>query len=348
VYQNNAQVFFQNNVSLQGNWSYQWLFGDGADTTVNNKNLIGHYYDTVGKFPVTLYTQTNQGCKDSVTKYVTVLHVAPIAEFDLLDVNNAIKDTVKGCRPVTVHVNNKTQFADNFFWDFGNGVFYPVKNPPAVTYFNPGEYTIRLIARNAAGADTAIRTKVVKVYDLPIAAFRVNPEEIILPDKPVYTDNISIGGDNFYWNFGDGSAWKEGFEPEHIYQDTGTYTITMVAETRYGCLDTTDVQAQRKVKVRKGWAIAVPNAFTPAGSQVAQSEGLNDVFLPIVEGAIEYKLQIFNRWGEILFESKDVNVGWNGFHRGVLCTQDVYAWKIVATFSDGTQLTRIGDVTLLR
>jgi gliding motility-associated-like protein len=64
-------------------------------------------------------------------------------------------------------------------------------------------------------------------------------------------------------------------------------------------------------------------------------------------GVIEYQLQIYNKWGELLFESKDVNRGWDGYYRGQLCKQDVYVWKVVARFVDGQLFEKAGDVTLL-
>jgi len=99
--------------------------------------------------------------------------------------------------------------------------------------------------------------------------------------------------------------------------------------------------------------IQFPNAFTPSGS--GPSDGIydprgftNDHFFPLYEGVEEYKLEIFNRWGELLFVTEDVRVGWDGYYRGQLSKQDVYVWKAFAKFSDGRETTMKGDVTLLR
>jgi gliding motility-associated-like protein len=74
----------------------------------------------------------------------------------------------------------------------------------------------------------------------------------------------------------------------------------------------------------------------------------NDVFFPIYKGVDDFEMQIFNRWGELIFESKDVRQGWDGYYRGKLCQQDVYVWRVRVTFMDGGELTDMGDVTLLR
>ena len=99
--------------------------------------------------------------------------------------------------------------------------------------------------------------------------------------------------------------------------------------------------------------LVFPNAFTP--NDLGPSDGSyepdqlnNDIFFPIQKGVQEYKLQIFNRWGELIFQSEDVNIGWDGYYRGELCKQDVYVWKVRALFSDGEEIEKAGDVTLLR
>jgi gliding motility-associated-like protein len=74
----------------------------------------------------------------------------------------------------------------------------------------------------------------------------------------------------------------------------------------------------------------------------------NNIFFPIYKGVDEFEMQIFNRWGELLFETKDVRQGWDGYYRGQLCQQDVYVWRVKVTFLDGGEMTDIGDVTLLR
>ena len=68
---------------------------------------------------------------------------------------------------------------------------------------------------------------------------------------------------------------------------------------------------------------------------------------PLHLGVEEYDLQIFNKWGELLFESDDVWRGWDGYYRGALCKQDVYVWKAKARFVDGQSIVKTGDVTLL-
>ena len=100
---------------------------------------------------------------------------------------------------------------------------------------------------------------------------------------------------------------------------------------------------ERAVSAEASDYIAYPDAFTPNGDK------LNDVFLPVYKGVIvEYQLNIFNRWGELIFESKDIDVGWDGTYKDKLCKQDVYVWKVYVKFSNGQVYIKAGDVTLYR
>ena len=97
----------------------------------------------------------------------------------------------------------------------------------------------------------------------------------------------------------------------------------------------------------------VPNAFTPnvngsAGSLYGKTDLSNDIFHPQIRGANKYLMSIFSRWGELLFETKNPDEGWDGYYKGKLCTQDVYVWKITATFIDGKSYNKAGDVLLMR
>ncbi|SFC24512.1 gliding motility-associated C-terminal domain-containing protein [Flexibacter flexilis DSM 6793] len=341
--QSNATFTFQNTTTPTGSWSYIWNYGDNTPSdTVTTTADQTHSYDSLGTYTVTLIAVSDKGCSTSVSHSVTVLPVPPQANFEV------IGDSA-GCAPFVFQVQNTSRFGQNYFWDFGNGVRYELKNPPPITYYDAGKYTVRLVAVNPSGVDTLIRSQIVTVYDRPIAAFRVNPKTVILPNKLLKTLNISRGDTvkaRYFWEFGDSTATVEGFEPSHLYTKEGVYTIRMVMVSQHGCTDTTVIDSA--VTATTGGVLVVPNAFTPRGGNLPSPDNLNDVFLPLTDGAVKYSLKIFSRWGEMLFESDDPAKGWDGYHRGQLCTQDVYAYKVEVTFADGTKKTKVGDVTLLR
>jgi gliding motility-associated-like protein len=109
------------------------------------------------------------------------------------------------------------------------------------------------------------------------------------------------------------------------------------------------------VQVKKGGQVLVPNAFSPSGfggsgggGSGGAGDGKNDVFLPLMRGVTEFELLIFNRWGELLFESTDATRGWDGYYNGKLCQQDVYMYKLTARFENGENVVRVGDINLIR
>ena len=132
-------------------------------------------------------------------------------------------------------------------------------------------------------------------------------------------------------------------------------SIILKGNARYVVLFTTQSKLLDVTAVAGG-EILFPNAFTPNanGSNGGvynpndPGQNLNDVFHPVFSGVEEYQLWIYNRWGELLFESNDILIGWDGYYKGDLSQQDVYVWKVKATTSQGTVINDAGDVTLIR
>jgi len=121
----------------------------------------------------------------------------------------------------------------------------------------------------------------------------------------------------------------------------GTYSILLEVWSEHDCYDSAYIE--QAIVVEKAGAIAFPTAFSPRSSQQ-----LNTIFKPVYRGLRVYHLEIYNRWGEKVFESKDPEVGWDGFIDGKLGSQDVYAWKLSGKYRNGTQIKETGNVTLIR
>jgi gliding motility-associated-like protein len=190
---------------------------------------------------------------------------------------------------------------------------------------------------------------VVHVYPNATAYFTANPP-IVNTGDPVYFYNLSNQANQFQWDFGDGQTSTQ-VSPVHVFQEIGSYDITLIANNEYNCPDTLTVE--EAVLVDAGGYIEFPNAFTPdplGGTNGAYDPNMlnNDVFFPVFAGVEEYQLQIYNRWGELLYESRDIHRGWDGYYRGSLAQQGVYVWRAQVTFTDGKQVIRAGDLTLLR
>ncbi len=100
---------------------------------------------------------------------------------------------------------------------------------------------------------------------------------------------------------------------------------------------------ENAVLVEPSGIVEFPNAFRP-NSTLEE----NRIFKPgIIDHVDNYQLMIFNRWGELIFESSDQEIGWDGIYNGKIAKQDVYIWKVKGTYTDGKGFVKTGNVTLL-
>jgi gliding motility-associated-like protein len=131
--------------------------------------------------------------------------------------------------------------------------------------------------------------------------------------------NASSGAVSYLWNFGDGSAdsASTATSPSHFFQQEGTYTVTLVATNIQGCADTLSYQ----ILVLPDFYFYFPNAFTPNGN------GNNDLYTGYGTGIKSYHMQIFNRWGEKVYETNDLLKGWDGTYQGTLVSAGVYVCR---------------------
>lgn len=329
------------NLSTRSKPEYLWDFGDG--TTSQEEFPAPHTYAKPGTYTISLNLK-EKGCESVDSASIFIQPTAPEADFSF--------DPGKGCAPLTVNFTNLTRYGDpdSYRWNFGAGEGTSTKEHPSHTYYQPGIYSVKLEASNESGVtDAAVKSMIIEVFPVPHADFSIRPEKVKLPDDPIYTTNLSFDADLYFWEFGDGGKSTD-FEPVYTYLDTGRFDITLIASTNNNCSDT--VTYAKIVEVVDGNEIQIPNAFTPSldgptgGNRY--NSGRNDVFFPVTEGVIAYKMQIFNRWGELLFYTEDTNKGWDGYYNNRLCAPDVYVYKLEFKFIDGRELTKFGDIALIR
>ena len=282
---------------------------------------------------------SNTVCSEEQISTVQIFPVPPILDFEYFPPS--------GCAPLTVNFSNTSKYADpnSYYWEFGAGEGSSHSIDPTYTYFNPGLYSVSLSATNILG-DTVHITKnlIIEVYERPQSLFIIKPKLITIPGGKLYTNNQSIGANTFSWDFGDGGTSTE-VEPEHTYTVAGEYTITLIASSSSGCADTTRIVSA--VRVEKGAQLLIPNAFSPSLSGPG-GNGQNDIFIPLMRDVSEFEMSVFDRWGELLFVTRNAETGWDGYYNGRLCSQDVYVYKIVAKYENGQTVTRVGDIHLIR
>ena len=333
------------NVSTPGNWEYFWDFGDGRGIS-DDQDPQPYEYETYGEYLITLTVKNPvEQCESQHAELIVIEPIVPIVDFTF--------DPGSGCMPVTVNFTNLSTGADvnSYLWDFGDGVGLSNEANPSYTYYRPGVYTVTLSATNEIGlVVTEIKEQIIEVYDLPRASFVSRPSIVYLPDAPVIVQNYTVGGADYFWDFGDGTTYNE-YEPRHFYQEPGEYFIELIAVNDQGCSDTLKVESA--VTAINGGQVKIPNVFTPnRDGPPSQGGGIgfasNDIFLPLVEGVVDFQMDIYNRWGEVMFTTKDQTVGWDGYFKGRLSPQGVYLYKLELKFVSGESTTRVGDVTLLR
>jgi gliding motility-associated-like protein len=335
----NATVSIYNN-SISGAANFFWDFGNGTTSNVQHPGSVT--YATWGTYTITL-TVDNGVCSDTFARSVIIDVPLPVADFT---------GEKTGCSPLIVEFTNTSQFGVYYIWQFGDGMTSNAEHP-IHTYFVPGVYTVTLTAIGPGGdEDIMVKESFVEVYPQAIAFFTANPTNVIVPTQPVYFFNLSVNATEYYWEFGDGNTSSQE-SPLYQYTSPGTYGVSLIANNIYNCPDT--FYLEEAIIAQGGGDLVFPNAFTP--SSTGSSDGYfdlnannfnNDIFFPLHSGVDQYQLMVFNRWGELIFESREVNRGWDGFYRGDPCQQGVYVWKVRAKFSDGTERTMAGDVTLIR
>jgi len=312
-----------------GPYSLNWNTGSSTQTL----QVIGD----ISQNPMTYTLTVSDGCTnpDGVGIFTVNVNPLPILAFTA--------DTTKGCVPLKVKFNALAGSSfDSYTWDFGNTQTGNT-NPAEVVYSTVDTFDVKLSMTTMFGCkkDTTVNQYII-TYPKPIASF--------YPEKPVISElngleyfvNTSNGGVTYFWNFGDSTSTNNtasSFNTEHLYTTPGDYTITLVVTNMYGCVDSTS----QKITVKPDVAIYIPNAFTPDG------DGLNDLFKPEGVGIQikNYKMEIYDRWGEKIFVSEDFNEGWDGTYKGKPAPTGVYAYYIVLYDIAGYKHFYKGHVSLL-
>ena len=289
-----------------------------------------------------------------------------------VDIENPTVDfraTRAGCYPLTVTVQNLSVSADKFLWELSSTNGTNEKSSlrePTFNIYDPGTYTLTLTAQKEGNPNfVQVLSKTIEVFPKPLADFFLRQNQAYTGSqiKPVNQSQFTCG--NCYtWDFGDGFTYDGVFEPSHFYTLEGKYTVTLAASVDYGEYDIDDDgvidgsvicsdETSQEIRIIDGGAVKIPNAFTPnvngPTGGIPDHNFTNDVFLPIMDGVEEFTMEIFDRWGNMIFQSRDKNIGWDGYDRnGKLMPAGVYVYKLVMRLGDGQRTTKVGDVTLIR
>lgn len=324
--------FTDQSTTINGNIvSWNWNFNDGNTSTQSDPL---HAFAMVNdSFDVSLIVTNTDGCSDTITQLVTT-YPLPVMNFGPL--------SASGCEDYTATFNDNSTVSGgnivNWFWDFGDGNLGFTQNP-VHTYTDSGSYVVSLAVTSSYGC-TFIDTLnyPVIVYPKPVADFTPSPVSTSILTPNIDFTDASQGAMYWQWDFGDfGSSNLQ--NPSHLYADTGQYNVTQIVVNQYGCSDTTLFP----VWIQAEFTFFIPNAFTPNG------DGHNEIFMGEGMGIVDFDMLVFDRWGNVIFESKDPAVGWDGrLKSGNRAEIDVYVYKIYIRDVMGVEHTFIGHVSLVR
>lgn len=263
----------------------------------------------IGTHTVT-YTHT-VGCGGSNTMNITV-NPLPNANFSA--------DILSGCDPLKVTFTSDPSM-DQSVWSFGDNTTGNGVGSIQHIYDSPGVFTVSLTnTDNGCTASSSI-TNYITVDPSPIASFIGNPSSMFEDQTLVEFTNNSTGAVAYAWDFGDGTTATTTNGQHEFPHTPGSYTVTLTATNAFGCSD----QATFVITVKENQFIYVPNSFTPDGDEY------NNLFQPVIEAGFDeqnYSFTIYDRWGELLFESHDVDRGWDGTYHDKLVQSGVYIWHI--------------------
>jgi gliding motility-associated-like protein len=310
---------------------FVWNFGDGSTSFQFEP---WHIYDQTGTYTVSLaVTDAQTGCQNSAEQPIQIL---PKPNFSV--------DTTQACELGIFTFTNLTpgEYA-SVTWGFGDGSVSFEPDFANHSFDGAGCYDITLTLVASDGCVTSLTQEdLVCVLPNPVANFVVPDNYQNYQDNVFYFENLSENAQTYSWTFGDGEE-SNAVNPIYSYTSgTGVYPISLIAMNEFGCSDT----AYGSVQLVEELMVYVPNSFTPNG------DGTNDTFLPIIDSGIDiytYRLLIFNRWGEVIFESLNKDIGWDGTFAGNIVQDGVYIWKITFNSSDNEEeYEYVGHVTLIK
>jgi gliding motility-associated-like protein len=315
-----SSPFLLGSVSVGVPTTYVWNLGDG--TIVNNVANVTHNFANYGNYVYTLWIQNAIGCVDSITDSVYVASSNPIY-FRLLDSNICVGEPIY-C------FDSLTELSSSWVYSFGDNTIARDQNNPIHAYAQAGTYTIDLQSANLVCPATT-SSIVVTVENLPAVNIGSDTSYCSGYNSPIILSNQSQTGGDYFWNTGGASNTISAATP-------GAYWLRVVSSN--GCV------GSDSMVIHEDCYLNIPNAFSP------NADGLNDNFIPLdllSSGLTKFEMQVFNRWGEVIFTTANVaSSGWDGKYGGKPQPMGAYVYMIKAVFKDGSSKQFNGNVTLIR
>ncbi|MFM7022610.1 MAG: PKD domain-containing protein [Flavobacteriales bacterium] len=309
-------------------YTYSWL----ADPTLSNSAIANPLATPVGMKTYTVSAKDVNNCPSPSISAVLIRN--PAAAF--------VFDTIPDCNSIAVAFTNQSTASTathSCVWDFGNGTT-SAECDPSLT-LAAGTYSITLTVTDDSSCVASVTESLtLQAYPTPEPSFSASPQPTTIYDPLISFINLSTGASAFSWYFGTGDSSKLA-SPYYTYPDTGTYNVCLRTFNIYGC----SKETCSAIRIDPEVSFFIPNAFTPNG------DGVNESFKPLMTGYAydDYEFLVFDRWGELIFSTTDINAAWDGTYKGRDVQVDVYVWKILAREQFSKDLEhRIGRVSVVR
>jgi gliding motility-associated-like protein len=294
-------------LTASGATNYNW------DNGISNGVL---FTPSIGTITYSVTGTNAFGCVGTDQVNVTV-NALPTVSFS--------SDVITGCAPLLVNLTNTTPGAASCSWAIENGATLSGCGTVQTTFTQAGCYDVTLTTTGANGCVNNLTiSNMICVEEDPIASFTPASQVLTTLNTTVEFNNTSYGAVDYLWNFGDESMNSSIESPNHTYPEVdGNYNVQLIATSALGCVDT----AYGFIQVQEELLYYVPNTFTP------DFDDYNETFKPIFTSGFDpfdYTLLIYNRWGEVIFESHNAEIGWEGTYGvdGKIVQDGTYTWTI--------------------
>lgn len=308
--------------------SWNWDFDDGGFSTLQNPS---HLFGAPGSYDVELISSTIHGCKDTTTVQVSY---------------NGATTAISASDTICIHSVSGAQLSASggfaYSWApagslSSSTIFNPVAHPLTTT-----TYTATISTINSLG-DTCLQTQstTITVLDPSIYSLSATADsDTIGQGSSTVIHAITDTNFTVHWTPIEGVSNSISFNPTVSPSETTTYTVSIMDST--GCPRTASITIYVVSMQCRPDDVFVPNTFTP------NNDGENDVLYVRSNAVSELYFAVYNRWGQMMFETKDISKGWDGFYNGMKVDPAVFAWYLRARCFNGDEIRKKGNTTLIR
>ncbi|MFN8230942.1 MAG: gliding motility-associated C-terminal domain-containing protein [Bacteroidia bacterium] len=312
-------ICFGDNTTIVGNGAQFYSWAPNTNISINAAGNVGVAQPTAGTTYTVIGYNLSGTLSCGVTKMVFV-EVVPT-------IDASISSSVEICLGESTQLTSSG--SNTYKWLPVDGLNDPNIASPIASPKKTTEYIV-----SVSNMSNCPVTKTVTVKVNPLPSVTAGDDQVINADEPILITASGTG--TLTWIAGEGIVCAPCPTTQVITSNSGLYIIEAISNK--GCI----ARDQLNIDVTKNHNLYIPNSFTP------NEDGKNDLFMIYGTGIQKIELTVFDRWGEKLFYTKDINVGWDGSYKGVICKSDVYVYLLNYIALDGKKYTKKGHVSILK